>query len=542
MKIIQTFWSGNHKDNITSNKYGWFSEEYHLMSWALSCLQLKKHYPNVELYTDEPGYNILIKKLKLPYTKVHQELESLNFYHNDLWALSKIYAYSKQKESFLHVDGDVYIWEPFDQKLMEKPLIAQNLEFGSKDYYEKMFSDIKKNLDFIPEEMMKVLEKEKSIWAYNAGIFGGSDINFFQKYTTQAFKFVKKNLQKLEYIDKNSFNVFFEQYLFYCISKIEEKEVNVLFNDLIQDNGYRNLGDFEDVPFDKKYLHLLGPFKKDYKTCELMARRLREDFPEYYYRILKLYPEKYRNTLSINYNILSDKFSNHNKKNNENFLLNNHFYRTHFFLKIILNYDPINIENLSDILTIVKKTNNIHLLDLFSYEKLIYEKLKPNNVSSLLNRDLRSNTYFKTIFSEEFEPKMVKSQLIHIGISNWNWQIEDKKLDYFRSRIKFNREIKKSRNVNLIIPEIEFPFYSEVLIDELDELILEILDLPKTRNTVLNEVKKNFAENDLDFSNKELELLINNRLKNLIFYKCIEVNPNNKKQNPVLEHSNSSIQ
>jgi hypothetical protein len=137
---------------------------------------------------------------------------------------------------------------------------------------------------------------------------------------------------------------------------------------------------------------------------------------------------------------------------------------------------------------------------------------------------------------------MVKSQLIHIGISNWNWQIEDKKLDYFRSRIKFNREIKKSRNVNLIIPEIEFPFYSEVLIDELDELILGILDLPKTRNTVLNEVKKNFAENDLDFSNKELELLINNRLKNLIFYKCIEVNPNNKKQNPVLEHSNSSIQ
>ena len=40
MKIIQSYWSRG-KTNILTDQSGWVAPEYNLMSWALSCLQLK---------------------------------------------------------------------------------------------------------------------------------------------------------------------------------------------------------------------------------------------------------------------------------------------------------------------------------------------------------------------------------------------------------------------------------------------------------------------------------------------------------------------
>ena len=77
MKIVQTFWSGNYS-NIVKKTFGWYAPEYHIMSWALSCLQLLKFYDNVVLYTDKNGYKLLIEYLKLPYTDVIITLDELN--------------------------------------------------------------------------------------------------------------------------------------------------------------------------------------------------------------------------------------------------------------------------------------------------------------------------------------------------------------------------------------------------------------------------------------------------------------------------------
>ena len=107
MKIVQSFWSGSQKE--FTNSYGWFSYKYNWMSWILSCHQLAKHHKEVELYTDQFGYDILIKKLQLPYTKVHVVLDELNHYNKDLWAIAKIKTFQLQKEPFLHVDGDVFV-------------------------------------------------------------------------------------------------------------------------------------------------------------------------------------------------------------------------------------------------------------------------------------------------------------------------------------------------------------------------------------------------------------------------------------------------
>lgn len=70
MKIIQTLFVGK-DESLLSNAMGWYAPIYNIMSWALSCLSLVKYNPKIELFTDEPGYDILIKTLHLPYSVVH---------------------------------------------------------------------------------------------------------------------------------------------------------------------------------------------------------------------------------------------------------------------------------------------------------------------------------------------------------------------------------------------------------------------------------------------------------------------------------------
>ena len=121
MKVIQSFWTGNQSKSDAT--YGWLSNKYHWLSWILSSNQLSKHHSNLELYTDAFGYEILIKKLKLPYSKVYVVLDELNCYHKDLWALAKIKTYELQNKPFLHVDGDVFTWNSLTKNFRDSALI-----------------------------------------------------------------------------------------------------------------------------------------------------------------------------------------------------------------------------------------------------------------------------------------------------------------------------------------------------------------------------------------------------------------------------------
>ena len=68
IRIIQTFWGGGH--NPLECGYGWSHAEHNLMSWALSCHSLRGHYSQVELYTDQRGYDVLIGKLAFAREKM----------------------------------------------------------------------------------------------------------------------------------------------------------------------------------------------------------------------------------------------------------------------------------------------------------------------------------------------------------------------------------------------------------------------------------------------------------------------------------------
>ena len=83
MRIIQSLWSSGQL-NLLQNNFGWYAPEYHIMSWALSCLQLRQYYNKVMLYSDSISAKLLIDTLELPYTTVECKLDSLNHYNTEL--------------------------------------------------------------------------------------------------------------------------------------------------------------------------------------------------------------------------------------------------------------------------------------------------------------------------------------------------------------------------------------------------------------------------------------------------------------------------
>lgn len=285
MKIIQSFWTGN-KNSLTDS-YGWLLPIFNYLSWIISCNQLRRYYDDVTLVTDSQGYDVLINKLHLPYTDVIVSLDCLNHYNPNLWALAKIKAYQSIKEPFIHVDGDVFIWTKIDESLRDHELIVQNEE-TTTDYYGKMWRDIRHAISYMPEEM-KRYDLHIDNKAYNTGIFGGTDIDFIQRYTYKAFDFVDKNIKMVNKLQGTNFNIFFEQVLLYEMVLSEGKTTGCFIHENIGDNQYHDFANFDEVPDKRKYLHLLGFYKKQLQVCKKMESFVIRYYPEYYQRLERLF-------------------------------------------------------------------------------------------------------------------------------------------------------------------------------------------------------------------------------------------------------------
>ncbi len=392
MKIIQSFWSGQNND-IFDNR-GWLSYEYHWLGWILSCNQLRKFYDEVELYTDSFGYEILIKKLKLPYTKVHVILDEMKNYPKDLWAIAKIKTYELQDKPFLHIDGDVFIWDKFPDELIAGSLIAQNLE-NTTDYYREMWNEIAPQLSYIPDEILNYHNNISNLGC-NMGIIGGNDIAFFQEYTKKSFEFVDKNKENWKKFNLFNFNIFFEQELFYEMATLQQKYISYLFDEVWGDNSYLGLGNFQDVPHKRFYLHLLGNFKRRLQICKSLESYVLKEYPQNFMRLKNLLPEKYaffdseipqfsfseESSNALIENLKTEIFENKLEINNQNLLA-----RDLLIISLFEKFDNM-VENNSDILLV--------LLDCFEIER-------KEDIENQENQNLKVREYDETYIAYDFD-------------------------------------------------------------------------------------------------------------------------------------------
>jgi len=296
MKIIQTFWTlpmvksrATTVDNRLSG--GWLESKYHLMSWAYSCLQLRSFYDEVELITDQAGKALMIDKLHLPYTHTAVVLDDINHYNPDWWAIGKIYAFGLQQQPFLHVDGDVFIWAPFPERLAKAALVSQNLEYGFP-FYRAVLDQLVDRKAYIPAEILSSARGQPSLLAYNAGIIGGNDIAFFREFVHEAWKFIKENQAVINLPNAGMLNAFYEQHFFYCMAAQRKIKVECYTEETDPDRlwtYFKSMKRFGNAPEGCSYIHLWGNDVKMWiEVCEALSDRLKREYPAWHARVMSI--------------------------------------------------------------------------------------------------------------------------------------------------------------------------------------------------------------------------------------------------------------
>lgn len=275
---------------MSDYSFGWLNQESHLMSWALSCLSISKHY-DVALYTDTEGKRMLVDRLKLPYKEVHVVYDDLAVLPHH-WAIAKIKTYTLQVEPFIHVDGDIYIPNPLPDDILKAGLVAQNREIGTK-YYRRM---VDRMLSFGTIKLPRYIEQgleEESISSYNMGIFGGNDVDFIHEYCDEAMRFVRDNDINNASLPHSRVvcNIFFEQIILAAFADLKKREVASVLGRDVKDEGYSGF-EFCDLAYyeQRAFFHLLGGHKRNPYNCDMIGKTLLRLYPEYYERIVKMFP------------------------------------------------------------------------------------------------------------------------------------------------------------------------------------------------------------------------------------------------------------
>lgn len=535
MKFIQTLCIN--KDPF-ENSFGWVAPEYHLMSWALSSLQLYKIYKRVDLYANSNGAKLLIDTLQLPYNKVNITHDNLNPINDNLWALPKIFTYSLQEESFLHLDGDVFIFNQLPDSILKSELIAQNIEEAT-NYYISTQKELMANFSYFPDCVKADFFSSVPIKAVNAGILGGNNVSFFKEYASAAFEYINRNVDHLPLVTVDRFNIFFEQHLFYSLAKEQHIPIGVLIADVINDNEYKYIGDIHEAPCCKSYIHLLGHLKRDEYTCTQMAAKLRNLYPEYYFKIISLFKKDKRSLLSF--------CSNKNLHTTNDYLLftkkAREIYCTKGF-KNELNDRNISIvppkNEIADFALLKSIVNNDILERVSSPSKATFEndfRIFTENLQQFLSdsknfstywlygRDLESSDWYCELFGNDstFKSKIVsKCEEIKIIESEYDWAGLLNK--YKRVGVKYYEDLELSSGsfFNLLVPEVSKSGFSLFDLDEMEKLILDNLSTPTSINKLFL-MMQGYAEDDVIQNHLDtFNNLIITMLKQLVIKKAIK--------------------
>jgi hypothetical protein len=127
MNIIMSMWT---KPCTDGKSHGFRTIENMMDSLILSVNVAKKHYPEIHFYTDNLGYEWITPYLdQLPFTKIEVCLDQFNWVPDLYWSFVKVAVYTLQKEPFIHIDNDVFLWD----KIPEYILKNQDFVFQEKE-------------------------------------------------------------------------------------------------------------------------------------------------------------------------------------------------------------------------------------------------------------------------------------------------------------------------------------------------------------------------------------------------------------------------
>jgi hypothetical protein len=291
MRIVQSLWSK------PAERFGgwqhyhghWANRRYFWCSWVLSTCWAARHYGNVELVTDNEGARWLVDRLKLPFTSVRTDLQSIDV-PPWLWAFGKIIAYSLQREPFFHIDADVYLMKRLPLRFEDAPLLCQMFEQAPAYHefelvYERNRAALEKELSWLPSWWRFTSERS----AANCGIVGGANVSAIEKYARDVVQLITHaaNRDAWSRMRTNGFvNCVIEQQSLWCSAREQDIALTPLFenHDFCDDHALRRKA------LELGYNHAASSGVKSAGFGARIERRVVAEFPQYFRIIEDLFP------------------------------------------------------------------------------------------------------------------------------------------------------------------------------------------------------------------------------------------------------------
>jgi hypothetical protein len=266
-----------------------------LLSWILSVGLAHRHYADTCLVTDTAGAALLVDGLGLEFAEVSLSLNALASHDPDWWALGKLYAYAEQPEPFLHIDGDVYLWEPLPEDLLAAPVIASHPEYpqlGRSCYRPDVLErDLRAGGGYIPPELERYLPIDGVLRAENCGIFGGNRLDFIRHYAETGKRLVEHPDNQRIWATRNANYadvIIIEQLLLSACVRYYRGRAGSPWSDI----AIRCLFDsYEDAAANaarRGFTHLIAGAKWDAAIVAGLERCVERQFPEHYARALEV--------------------------------------------------------------------------------------------------------------------------------------------------------------------------------------------------------------------------------------------------------------
>jgi len=298
MRAVWSFWT---KPFAGRCGIPWLSERTHLLAWVLSLETARRHYPETVLVTDDEGAELLVGRLGLKFSQVSTELSSLADADPSWWVLGKLWTYRMQREPFVHIDNDVFLWARLPPEVEVAPVIGQNPEWFPlvpESWYrpERYTQALRQYGGWMPEEW-NWAAGQSSTRAICCGILGGNQVDFLRYYSDLALRMIRhpRNQEVWNQVGANAGdNVLFEQYLLAACVDYHRGRAGSAYAAV----EARCLFDSMDQAFDGTtaatmgYTHLMGDAKKNVDLARSLERRVAREYPDAYERCCELTPHQ----------------------------------------------------------------------------------------------------------------------------------------------------------------------------------------------------------------------------------------------------------
>jgi hypothetical protein len=273
----------------------WPSLSAQLMSWVVSLDTCRKFFAETALVTDSLGAKLLVDGLGLGFDSVSTELDALSDHAPQHWALGKLYAYRLQKEPFIHLDNDLYLWEDLPATLHTAPVLAAYPEysgFGFQAYnLATMKAQIARGGGWLPPELQSHRTDRKGLRSWNCCIVGGQRADFLSFYANQAIRLIedpanadvmrrrRDNLDDMLVIEQHMLAACADHHAAVRDGPFSGLRVASLFDG--EDDARQNAGS-------RGFTHLIGSLKRNEDVLQRLEHRVKRDYPAAYERCLAL--------------------------------------------------------------------------------------------------------------------------------------------------------------------------------------------------------------------------------------------------------------